>query len=188
LITFATQKPIGPMILKNVCFCFFFFFFFSFIFFLKTILKFLKLLFSACKDSNKTIISFNLSKTLWLPFNNHCLLNSTLPYGCRFYKIKNGHFQDGINARNEEKRVSHEKHANWDRKAALLLKIPYWLWKKCSLLERVQNVFFLLLQCHIQWYLAGPYKEEMAPKFSELSDAIYLQLKNCFSVLRTLTQ
>jgi peptidyl-dipeptidase Dcp len=140
------------------------------------------IIFSACKDSNNN--NNSTSQNAMITINNPLLAESTLPYGVPdFTKIKNGHFQDALMQGMEEKRVAIENIAN-ETEAATFENTILALEKSGSLLERVQNVFSALTGAHTNDTLQAV-QEEMAPKFSELSDAIYLN-KKLFQRVRTL--
>ena len=142
----------------------------------------LTILFFACKDSNtkNNTSSLNPMNTN----NNPLLAESTLPYGAPdFTQIKNKHFKEALLQGMDEKRAIIEKIASYQELATFENTILA-LEKSGSLLERVQNVFSALTGAHTNDTLQAV-QEEMAPKFSELRDAIYLNDK-LFQRVKTL--
>ncbi|MBC8770239.1 M3 family metallopeptidase [Arenibacter sp. BSSL-BM3] len=141
----------------------------------------LTVLFSACKDSNT---QNNPTSQNSMNSNNPLLAESTLPYGAPdFTKIKNDHFNEALLQGMDEKREIIEKIAS-SKKAATFENTILALEKSGSLLERVQNVFSALTGAHTNDTLQAV-QEEMAPKFSELRDAVYLNDK-LFQRVKTL--
>ena len=131
----------------------------------------LTLMFSACKDSNKknNITSQNSMNTN----HNPLIAESTLPYGAPdFTKINNDHFREALLQGMDEKREIIENIAN-TTEAATFENTILALEKSGVLLDRVRNVFSALTGAHTNDTLQAV-QEEMAPKFSELRDAIYL--------------
>jgi peptidyl-dipeptidase Dcp len=142
----------------------------------------LAILIAACKDSktNKDSTSQqNMSNN-----NNPLLLESSLPYGApNFRVINNSHYKPALLQGIDENREAIEKIANSTESATFDNTILA-LEKSGSLLERVRNVFSALTGAHTNDTLQAV-QEEMAPKFSELNDAIYLNDK-LFQRVKTL--
>lgn len=105
--------------------------------------------------------------------NNPLLVESTLPYGAPdFAKIDNSHFREALLQGMDEKREIIEKIAK-RTEAATFENTILALEKSGVLLDRVRNVFSALTGANTNDTLQAV-QEEMAPKFSELQDAIYL--------------
>ncbi|MCK0133589.1 M3 family metallopeptidase [Arenibacter sp. S6351L] len=108
--------------------------------------------------------------------NNPLLAESTLPYGAPdFTKIKNDHFKEALLQGIDEKREIIKKIVSSTDPATFENTILA-LEKSGVLLDRVRNVFLALTGAHTNDTLQAV-QEEMAPKFSELRDAIYLNDK-----------
>ncbi|HLT50367.1 MAG TPA: M3 family metallopeptidase, partial [Arenibacter sp.] len=131
----------------------------------------LTVLFSACNDSNTKKGSITGDVT-----NNPLLVESTLPYNAPdFTTIRHSHFKPALLQGIEEQRAALENIANAPE-APTFNNTVLALEKSGDLLERVQNVFYALTGAHTNDTLQAV-QEEMAPKFSELRDAIYLNDK-----------
>ena len=116
--------------------------------------------------------------------NNPLLAESTLPYGAPdFTKIKNDHFKEALLQGIDEKREIIKKIVSSTDPATFENTILA-LEKSGVLLDRVRNVFSALTGAHTNDTLQAV-QEEMAPKFSELRDAIYLNDK-LFQRVKTL--
>ena len=125
----------------------------------------------ACKDS-KTNNNLTSQKAMNIT-NNPLLVESTLPYGAPdFTKIDNSHFREALLQGMDEKREIIEKIAK-RTEAATFENTILALEKSGVLLDRVRNVFSALTGANTNDTLQAV-QEEMAPKFSELQDAIYL--------------
>lgn len=115
---------------------------------------------------------------------NPLLVESTLPYYAPdFTKIKNGHFKAALMQGIAEQKEALEKIAN-NTEAATFENTLLALEKSDVTLNRVRNVFYALTGAHTNDTLQSV-QEEMAPKFSELSDAIYLN-DNLFQRVKSL--
>jgi len=134
----------------------------------------LAVLITACKDSkinNDPTSQKNMSNN-----ENPLLLESSLPYSAPDFRIiKNRHFKPALIQGIDEKREAVEKIAN-ETETATFENTILALEKSGVLLERVRNIFSSLTGAHTNDTLQAV-QEEMAPKFSELSDAIYLNDK-----------
>lgn len=131
----------------------------------------LTVLFTACNDS-KTKDKEVSSDTS----ENPLLVESTLPYFAPdFTKIENSHFQPAFVQGINEQKEALEKIAN-NTEAATFENTVLALEKSDVTLNRVRNVFYALTGAHTNEDLQSV-QEEMAPKFSELRDAIYLNEK-----------
>src|SRR5690554_196468 len=128
-------------------------------------------LFSGCNDSNTKKKSTTGDNT-----NNPLLVESTLPYNAPdFATIRHGHFKSALLKGIEEQRGVLENIAR-ATEAPTFDNTVLALEKSGVLLERVQRVFYALTGAHTNDTLQAV-QEEMAPKFSELRDAIYLNDK-----------
>ena len=108
--------------------------------------------------------------------NNPLLVESTLPYGAPdFSKIDNSHFRDALLKGITEQHAAIEDIVNSTDTATFENTILA-LEKSGMVLDRVRNVFSALTGAHTNDTLQAV-QEEMAPKFSELNDAIYLNDK-----------
>lgn len=125
----------------------------------------------ACNDSKTKNTSIGEDTA-----DNPLLIESTLPYHAPdFTAIKNGHFKPALLQGVEEQREALDKIAN-DSEVATFDNTVLALEKSGALLERVRNVFSALTSAHTNDSLQAV-QEEMAPKLSELRDAIYLNDK-----------
>ena len=141
----------------------------------------LTVMFSACKDSST---KNNPTSQNSMNSNNPLLAESTLPYGAPdFTKIKNDHFKEALLQGIDEKREIIKKIVSSTDPATFENTILA-LEKSGVLLDRVRNVFSALTGAHTNDTLQAV-QEEMAPKFSELRDAIYLNDK-LFQRVKTL--
>lgn len=129
------------------------------------------ILFASCKDG-KTKVETTASDAMSTK-DNPLLVESKLPYGAPdFTLIKNEHFkpalQQGIAAQNEAvaKIANNTEPATFDN---TILELE----KSGTQLQNVQNIFSGLTGAHTNDELQAV-QEEMAPKFSELQDGIYL--------------
>lgn len=129
------------------------------------------MLVAACKDDvnkNKSKLEKTMNTT-----ENPLLVISKLPYYAPdFDKITNEHFKPALEKGIEEQKAAIEKIASSTDPATFDNTILA-LEKSNELLERVGNVFFSLTGAHTNDTLQAV-QEEMAPKFAELQDAIYL--------------
>lgn len=128
----------------------------------------LTVLFSSCNDS-KTKNSLETGSTT----DNPLLVESTLPYSAPdFTTIKDSHFKPALLQGILEQQAALQEITN-TKEAPTFNNTILALEKSGTLLERVQNVFYALTGAHTNDTLQA-IQEEMAPKFSELRDAIYL--------------
>jgi len=131
----------------------------------------LTLLFTSCNDSKNKDKS--TSDDVMNTTENPLLKESSLPYFAPdFNAIKNEHFKPallkGISEQQDAiKAIVATKEAATFENTILALE------KSGELLDRVQNVFFALTGAHTNDDLQA-IQEEMAPKFSELNDGIFL--------------
>src|SRR5690554_911609 len=131
----------------------------------------LTVLFSACNDSKSKNTSMEGHTA-----DNPLLVESTLPYNAPdFTSIKNSHFKPALLQGIEEQKEALDKIAN-ATEAPTFNNTVLALEKSGALLKRVQNVFYALTGAHTNDTLQAV-QEELAPKFSELRDAIYLNDK-----------
>lgn len=140
------------------------------------------ILFASCKDG-KTKVETTTSDAMSTK-DNPLLVESKLPYGAPdFTLIKNEHFkpalQQGIAAQNEAvaKIANNTEPATFDN---TILELE----KSGTQLQNVQNIFSGLTGAHTNDELQAV-QEEMAPKFSELQDGIYLN-ENLFKRVKEL--
>ncbi|MDO6492479.1 MULTISPECIES: M3 family metallopeptidase [unclassified Cellulophaga] len=140
------------------------------------------ILFASCKDS-KTKDETTKPEAMSTK-DNPLLVESKLPYGAPdFTLIKNEHFkpalQQGIAAQNKAvaKIANNTEPATFDN---TILELE----KSGTLLQNVQNIFSGLTGAHTNDELQAV-QEEMAPKFSELQDGIYLN-ENLFERVKEL--
>ncbi|GGW21662.1 M3 family metallopeptidase [Arenibacter certesii] len=131
----------------------------------------LTILFTACNDSKNKDKGTKSDSA-----ENPLLVESTLPYFAPdFTKIKNTHFKPALLQGIEEQKEALEKIVN-NPEAATFENTILALEKSDVTLDRVRNVFYSLTGAHTNDTLQAV-QEEMAPKFSELRDAIYLNEK-----------
>jgi peptidyl-dipeptidase Dcp len=131
-------------------------------------------LFTACKDTKTNNDSTSLENMNNI--ENPLLVESSLPYNAPDFRIiENSHFKSALLQGIDEKREAVEKIAN-DGDDATFNNTILALEKSGVLLERVRNIFSALTGAHTNDTLQAV-QEEMAPKFSELNDAIYLNDK-----------
>lgn len=131
----------------------------------------LTVLFGACNDSKSKNTSMEGHTA-----DNPLLVESTLPYNAPdFTSIKNSHFKPALLQGIEEQKEALDKIAN-ATEAPTFNNTVLALEKSGALLKRVQNVFYALTGAHTNDTLQAV-QEELAPKFSELRDAIYLNDK-----------
>ncbi|WP_086476733.1 MULTISPECIES: M3 family metallopeptidase [Arenibacter] len=131
----------------------------------------LTVLFTACNNSK------DKSKgTLSDPSENPLLVESNLPYYAPdFTQIKNSHFKPALLQGIAEQKEALEKIAN-NPEAATFDNTILALEKSDATLNRVRNVFYALTSAHTNDTIQAV-QVEMAPKFAELRDAIYLNDK-----------
>ncbi|SNQ44685.1 M3 family metallopeptidase [Cellulophaga lytica] len=132
------------------------------------------ILFAACEDgkTNKETTTKNTMNTT----ENPLLVASKLPYGAPdFTLIKNEHFKPALKQGIAAQKAAVEKIVN-NTEAATFDNTILELEKSGTLLQSVQNVFYGLTGAHTNDDLQAV-QEEMAPKFSELQDGIYLNDK-----------
>ncbi|MDX1365870.1 MAG: dipeptidyl carboxypeptidase II, partial [Arenibacter latericius] len=131
----------------------------------------LTVLFTACNNSK------DKSKgTLSDPSENPLLVESNLPYYAPdFIQIKNSHFKPALLQGIAEQKEALEKIAN-NPEAATFDNTILALEKSDATLNRVRNVFYALTSAHTNDTIQAV-QVEMAPKFAELRDAIYLNDK-----------
>ena len=134
----------------------------------------LTVLLSACKDVK--ISDQSTSQNAMNTNENPLLKESSLPYHAPDFRvIENSHFKPALLQGITEKMEAIDKIANAP-KAATFDNTILALEKSGVLLERVRNIFSALTGAHTNDTLQAV-QEEMAPKFSELRDAVYLNEK-----------
>lgn len=139
-------------------------------------------LFSACKDANTK--TENISQDTMSSIENPLLTKSNLPYGAPdFTRIKNKHFKPALEEALAVQSETIQQIANQSEEPTFNNTILA-LEKSGTQLGSIQNVFFALTGAHVNDSLES-IKEEMAPKFSEAKDAIYLN-NNLFQRIKTL--
>lgn len=128
-------------------------------------------LIASCKDGKtKTEITTNNTMN---KADNPLLVDSKLPYGAPdFTLIKNEHFRPALEQGITVQKEAVEEIAN-NTELATFDNTILELEKSRTQLQSVQNVFFGLTGAHTNDELQA-IQEEMAPKFSELQDGIYL--------------
>ena len=130
----------------------------------------LTVLITACENDKKNTI--NTMNTT----DNPLIAESTLPYHAPdFEKIKNSDFKPAFLKGISEQKEAVEKIANLDNDPTFDNTVLA-LEKSGILLERVSNVFYGLSGAHTNDSIKA-IQEEIAPKLSELGDAIYLNDK-----------
>ncbi|MCM4166352.1 Dipeptidyl carboxypeptidase [Arenibacter antarcticus] len=139
----------------------------------------LTVLFSACNDSKTKNKGASQDTS-----ENPLLVESTLPYYAPdFSKINNSHFKPALLQGIAEQKEAIDKIAN-NTEAATFENTVLALENSGATLDRAQNVFYALTGAHTNDTLQA-IQEEMAPKFSELRDAIYLN-DNLFQRVKSL--
>ncbi|PKB44433.1 peptidyl-dipeptidase Dcp [Cellulophaga sp. RHA19] len=140
------------------------------------------ILFASCKDGKNKVET--TTPDAMSTKDNPLLVESKLPYGAPdFTLIKNEHFkpalQQGIAAQNKAvaKIANNTEPATFDN---TILELE----KSGTQLQNVQNIFSGLTGAHTNDELQAV-QEEMAPKFSELQDGIYLN-ENLFERVKEL--
>ena len=138
----------------------------------------MSLLFIACKNDQKT--TTKSMKTT----DNPLLAESTLPYFAPdFNAIKNRHFKPALLAGIKQQKETVEKIAILDE-APTFDNTVLALEESGVVLDRVSNVFYSLSSAHTNDSIKA-IQEEIAPKLSELRDAIYLN-DNLFNKIKIL--
>ncbi|SHI99865.1 peptidyl-dipeptidase Dcp [Arenibacter nanhaiticus] len=144
----------------------------------------LTVLFTACNDSKSKNKASDMDAMTQNMTENPLLVESTLPYGApNFTQIKNSHFKPALLQGMEAQQQAIAKIVNASE-APTFENTVLALEKSGALLDRVENVFYSLTGAHTNDTLQA-IQEEMAPKFSEQRDAIYLNEK-LFDRIKTL--
>tara|TARA_R110002050_G_scaffold56512_4_gene127195 strand:- start:2431 stop:4554 length:2124 start_codon:yes stop_codon:yes gene_type:complete len=134
----------------------------------------LTVMFTACNDSKSKDKS--TAEDTMITTHNPLLVESKLPYFAPdFTNITNAHFKPALEQGISEQEKAINNIAN-NTESATFENTVLALEKSGLLLERVQNVFYGLTGAHTNDTLQVV-QEEMAPKFSELQDALYLNDK-----------
>lgn len=136
---------------------------------MKLILKILLLsiVVTSCQKNQKDTLSNMNTET------NPLLSESNLPYFAPdFNSIKNKHFKPALLEGIKQQKLAVEKIANSNETPTFDNTILA-LEKSGALLDRVSNVFYALTSAHTNDSIKI-IQEEIAPKLSELNDAIYL--------------
>lgn len=116
--------------------------------------------------------------------DNPLLVESTLPYSAPdFTVIRDSHFKSALLQGIQEQKEALKKIVDTPE-APTFDNTILALEKSGALLGRVQNIFYALTGAHTNDTLQAV-QEEMAPKFSELRDAIYLN-DNLFHRVKSL--
>lgn len=139
----------------------------------------LAVLLSACNDSEKKTAKDDATME-----DNPFLVESTLPYFAPdFSKIKNEHYRPALLQGIEEKKQNIEAIANSEEEPTFENTIVA-MEKSGDLLTRTQRVFYAMSSADTNETIQE-ISEELAPKFSELNDGIYLNDK-LFQRIKTL--
>jgi len=139
----------------------------------------LAVLLSACNDSEKKTAKDDTTME-----DNPFLVESTLPYFAPdFSKIKNEHYRPALLQGIEEKKQNIEAIANSEEEPTFENTIVA-MEKSGDLLTRTQRVFYAMSSADTNETIQE-ISEELAPKFSELNDGIYLNDK-LFQRIKTL--
>ena len=139
----------------------------------------LAVLLSSCNDADKKTTKDDAAME-----DNPFLVESTLPYYAPdFSKIKNEHYRPALLQGIEEKKENIEAIANSEEEPTFENTIVA-MEKSGDLLTRTQRVFYAMSSAHTNETIQE-ISEELAPKFSELNDGIYLNDK-LFQRIKTL--
>jgi len=139
----------------------------------------LAVLLSSCNDADKKTTKDDAAME-----DNPFLVESTLPYYAPdFSKIKDEHYRPALLQGIEEKKANIEAIANSEEEPTFENTIVA-MEKSGDLLTRTQRVFYAMSSAHTNETIQE-ISEELAPKFSELNDGIYLNDK-LFQRIKTL--